>query len=441
MEVLTNNGTKNPAAAYLSELFNASVTMKAELERLMQYLEICGYDSLSYAGDFAKKNDIDGALSKKEGVLMLDKLKNALINEVCLPLEKTANEPLPSDPASATETASRAPFSEIYAESAVLSGGYPLAREILSRFPGAKLTEISHFKDVFNRAGQDFTAQKRSPALILAVNNGAKIYPGARPCQSFGHEHFYYTSQIKNCIYDCEYCFLRGMYPSANIVIFVNTGDYFAEIQNMLKEHPVYLSIAYDTDLPAFESFTGLTKKWCGFAAENPSLLIEIRTKCGSKAFADNILETGKGAAPENIILSYTVSPAAVAARFEHGAGTYAARKNALLYALKKGLRTRLCLDPLLPVRDFEKHYGEMIDDIFSDPLSRNIEDISVGSFRISKSYMKNMKKSALTPVSAYPYVLEYGMCVLDAKTRRKLCSFVTDRLSLYFPKEKIFEA
>ena len=30
-----------------------------------------------------------------------------------------------------------------------------------------------------------------------------------------------------NCIYDCDYCYLQGMYPSANIVVFVNHEDFF----------------------------------------------------------------------------------------------------------------------------------------------------------------------------------------------------------------------
>ena len=65
-----------------------------------------------------------------------------------------------------------------------------------------------------------------------------------------------------DCIYDCEYCYLKGMYPSANIVIFVNIEDIFEELHRMLSEHPVYLCVSYDTDLLAFEAMTGYVREW-----------------------------------------------------------------------------------------------------------------------------------------------------------------------------------
>ena len=34
-----------------------------------------------------------------------------------------------------------------------------------------------------------------------------------------------------NCVYDCSYCFLQGMFNSANYLVFVNYEDYFKEIE------------------------------------------------------------------------------------------------------------------------------------------------------------------------------------------------------------------
>ena len=36
-----------------------------------------------------------------------------------------------------------------------------------------------------------------------------------------------------NCLFDCKYCFLQGMYSSANYVIFVNYEDYYDEIKKI----------------------------------------------------------------------------------------------------------------------------------------------------------------------------------------------------------------
>ena len=69
-----------------------------------------------------------------------------------------------------------------------------------------------------------------------------------------------------NCVYNCEYyCYLKGMYPSGNIVVFVNLEDIFAELEEILQKHPVYLCVSYDSDLMALEDLTGFVESWLGF--------------------------------------------------------------------------------------------------------------------------------------------------------------------------------
>ena len=150
------------------------------------------------------------------------------------------------------------PFSHIYVEDKIKN--HPVAEDILSRFKRSTIIDIRHYKDVFTPSGQNLLLAKNSPSLILAKKEGRLIYEGAPVCEDFGNEHFYYTSLIMNCYYDCEYCYLQGMYPSANIVIFVNIDEVFNELESLLKEHPVYICISYDTDLLALEGFTGFVK-------------------------------------------------------------------------------------------------------------------------------------------------------------------------------------
>ena len=118
-----------------------------------------------------------------------------------------------------------------------------------------------------------------SPALILAKKEGQLIYDGSRECQNFGNEHFYYTSCMMNCLFDCEYCYLQGMYPSADVVIFMNIEDIFDEVDRLLYEHEVYLCVSYDTDLIALEAITGYCRRWIEYARGKQGLTIEIRTK------------------------------------------------------------------------------------------------------------------------------------------------------------------
>lgn len=136
---------------------------------------------------------------------------------------------------------------------------------MLAQFPQAEVIDIDHYKDVFCRSRQDYVRQHAAQNLILAAKHGELLYPGAPVCQNFGNEHFYYTSCVMNCVFDCEYCYLKGMYPSANLVVFVNLEDIFAEVEKRLDAHPVYLCVSYDTDLLALEHLTGYAARWIEF--------------------------------------------------------------------------------------------------------------------------------------------------------------------------------
>ena len=66
---------------------------------------------------------------------------------------------------------------------------------------------------------------------------------------------------MMNCIFDCEYCYLKGMYPSGNLVVFVNLEDIFAELEALLAQKSIYLYVSYDADLVAIESLTGFVRE------------------------------------------------------------------------------------------------------------------------------------------------------------------------------------
>ena len=100
----------------------------------------------------------------------------------------------------------------------------------LSKFPRATVIKIGHYKDVFNRPGQDFQIQKSSMKLILAIKTEPFLYPASDMVQEFDTPNVYYNTPILNCLYNCDYCYLQGMYPSGNVVVFVNENDFMDAI-------------------------------------------------------------------------------------------------------------------------------------------------------------------------------------------------------------------
>ena len=324
-------------------------------------------------------------------------------------------------------------FSHIYVEKDIKD--HEITKKIIDFFSSSTIVDIDNYMDVFSPSHQDFVLQKESQKIILAKSRSTLVFPGAPVCQSFGNEHFYYSSNVMNCIYDCEYCYLQGMYNSANLVIFVNLEDTFAEIESILKEHPVYLCISYDTDLLALEGVLGFVSKWIDFAKKHPSLTVECRTKSASFDLVEN------EDIPENFIFAWTLSPDEISKKFEHKAPNLEARLISIKRALKKGLKIRLCFDPILHVENYDKYYSSFFERVFGEIDPSNILDVSVGTFRISKSYMAGMRKKRPCEITTYPYETSEGYYSYSSAVNEKLLNKAKDIIKRYIPKDKIYES
>lgn len=324
-------------------------------------------------------------------------------------------------------------FSHIYVEKRVRN--HPRTEKILAQYPRAQIIEISHYKDVFCRSRQSRLLQHRAQKLILAAKSGNLIYPGAAVCQSFGNANFYYTSCMMNCIYDCEYCYLKGMYPSANVVVFVNLEDIFAQAEQMLEHQPLYLCVSYDTDLLALEKIVGYAGAWSRFAAKHSqNLKIEIRTKCANKQFFESQDPLS------NVIYAFTLSPQAVVERFEHYTPSLNERIACAAKAVCTGFLVRLCFDPMIYISDWQIHYRNMVRETFLQIEADRLADVSVGSFRIPQDYLKNMRRQQPDSAAAwFPYQMENGYYHYPNWLMEQMEQYLLESLAEYIPKDKIF--
>ena len=325
----------------------------------------------------------------------------------------------------------RKAFSVIYVEQEAM--GRKETEGILSRFPDAEVIVCGDYHEVFNRRRQSFSKQHRAPALILAVHHGELIHQGSPVCQSFREDCFYYASSIMNCPYDCTYCWLKGMYESGDLVVFVNLEDLFQAVKDMLGEHPVYLCVSYDTDLLAMEPVTGYASAWSRFAKEHEDLLIEIRTK-GYGHLPSSM------AVSERTILAYTLSPARAAEQFEHRAPATNQRIENLLEAQKAGFPVRLCFDPVLVYPSWKEDYATLFQTLDQKINWESIRDISVGTFRLSSDYMQRMRRQDPTSaLLAYPYVCTDGFYHLPDTIEHEVETYVTKLCRDRVKEEKIF--
>lgn len=328
-------------------------------------------------------------------------------------------------------------FSHIYVEQRIKN--LPRTREILSHFPKAQIILIEHYKDVFCRRGQDYVRQHDSQALILAEKTEHFLYEAAPVCQDFGNANFYYCSTMMNCVFDCDYCYLKGMYPSGHLVVFVNLEDYFDAIRRELQTRNLYVCVSYDADLLALEGVFGYGKLWAEFAAAQPGLQIEIRTKSGNCNMWAGLLVSPR------VIYAFTMSPQRVITESEHGTASAAMRLECAITGLQKGHPVRLCFDPMLYVPDWQQAYSALLkqaDERLSD-LDGDwnlLQDVSVGSFRISQDYLKKLRKCKPgAAVIQFPFENVGGVYQYPRKLAVQMETWLVQELEKRLPMEKIY--
>jgi len=327
-------------------------------------------------------------------------------------------------------------FSHIYIESQVK--GNDLASQCINRFPRAKIIEIIDYKSIFNRPNQDFQTQKKSTKLILAKKNPPFIYPATDILQDGGFRNFYYTTPVINCIYNCDYCFLQGMYSSSNIVIFTNIEDMQNAVHEEMKSRPfptepMMLSISYNTDILAFENILPLTHEWINFANKLDDLHLEIRTKSAQ-------IDAIKDIKPSNkILLAWTLSPDSVIKDHEHKTPLFQRRLSVIQDMLEKGWAVRLCFDPILLYPDWEKDYQHMFQKIKDNINGDQLFDITVGVFRMGEDHFHRIKRKKPDSNIYYnKYVNKDGILSLPENEKDKINNFVLENLSEFCSKDKI---
>lgn len=326
-------------------------------------------------------------------------------------------------------------FSHIYVEKEILENEN--TKNILDKFKNAQIVEIAHYKDIFNRTKQDWLVQKKSQKLILAKRKENFLYKAdSNITPDFGHKNYFYNALVFNCIYDCHYCYLQGMYPSAHAVCFVNIDDYFkATSEKLIELNNIYLCISYDSDILAFESFLNYAKLWIEYTRKNPSLTIEIRTKSNNVNALKDLIPCN------NVILAWTLSPEEITKEFEERTPSLSARIKAIKIAVDKGWKVRLCLDPLINTNDFNEVYSKFIVDL-SNSLDLNLlNNIYIGCFRLNKTFLKRMqekRKSKLFIPEWQNYELNSEIYSYKSEVEVKMKDFVFNELIKVGVKEHL---
>ena len=313
---------------------------------------------------------------------------------------------------------------------------HPRTKLILSKLKKAKTIEIDRYGAIFNKRNQNFRIQKNNPDLILAFKNEGYVLPTPEGF-GVGSSKNYYFSHMFNCIYDCRYCFLQGMYSSANYVIFVNFEDFDKEIEEVIqdnKDKKITFFSGYDCDSLALENLTGFAKHITNIFAKYPDVDIEFRTKSIQTEPFTSIEPLN------NVIVAYSLMPNLMSKVLDNKTPSILKRINTMSYLATKGWKIGLRFDPLIHGKNWEKLYKELLENIYNTIPSYSIHSVSFGSLRFPKEMFKDIfKLYPENPLFSGTLSQHKGVVSYDLKIEEEMTSFCSNITQNYIDKSKIF--
>ncbi len=268
----------------------------------------------------------------------------------------------------------------IYVDESVAD--HPLTLEALRRFPNTPVQHLAAYDEtvetIRKTTGDVFGAGKRTLALTRFKGSFLKKCPGISPGMVCCN--YYVVNLLKNCMYDCSYCFLQDFLQNNPLLVaYVNVENLLEELDQVFTAHPnriFRIGTGELTDSLALDTVIPYSQRLIPFFNQRENAVLELKTK---SICVENLLNQDS---PRNVIVSWSLNPQTIIDREEKGTPGLQQRLEAARQCANKGYKIGIHLDPIIIFPGWEKAYYELVDNIFKVLSPSQIEWVSLGSFR-----------------------------------------------------------
>ena len=319
----------------------------------------------------------------------------------------------------------------VYIESEIRN--HPRAAELLERLHKLPIVEIEHYGEVFNPRAQNFRLQKKNPAIIIARKIKGQVL-AAPEGYGLGGANNYYFSHMLNCLYDCRYCFLQGMYQSAHQVLFLNYEDFGEQIMKTALRHqsePVWFYSGYDCDSLANDPMTRFTDYFIPLVASIENAWMELRTKSTQIRSLLNMQPCPR------IVTAFSFSDHISHDKLEHGVPAIAKRIDSMRRLIEAGWSVGLRFDPVVYHRDYQQAFVKLLNQVFDTIDPQSLHSVSLGSFRLTRDHFRKVSRLyPEEPLFAQNMALNNGIVSYPLEREREMIEFCETQLMKHIPRE-----
>ena len=270
---------------------------------------------------------------------------------------------------------------------------HPLTLKILRRFPDTpierNITYDEAVQTIQKTSSDVFGAGKRKLVLTRFKGSFLKKCPGISPGMVCCN--YYVVNLLKNCVYDCSYCFLQDFLQNNPLLVaYVNIEDLLEELNQTLTAHPdrvFRIGTGELTDSLALDTVIPYSQQLIPFFNQRENAVLELKTKSNH---VESLLSQNS---TNNVMVSWSLNPQTVIDREEKGTPSLEQRLEAARLCANKGYKIGIHLDPIIIFPGWKKAYHELVKNIFKVLSPSQIEWVSLGSFRYRRPLKQIIKE------------------------------------------------
>ena len=268
----------------------------------------------------------------------------------------------------------------------------PIYRNLRNALPLIPFRTVDAFSTENGRAdfsASTFGASKKRLVLTRHKGEFLKKCPGSdgQVCCNYFVINF-----ASNCPMDCSYCYLQEyLADNPELKVFSNVDNLLTEADELLNKHRRFffrIGTGEITDSLALDPYIGFTREIVPFFAEQPNVLLELKTK--SDCVEGLLLLDPK----DRVVVSWSMNPQRVIDLDEHGTASLSERLLAARRCQDAGYRLGFHFDPIVEYPNWENDYEDMLDQIFGSVDWRRIAWLSMGVLRDTPSLKRIVRES-----------------------------------------------
>lgn len=190
---------------------------------------------------------------------------------------------------------------------------------------------------------------------------------------------------VQQCGFACSYCSIQSFYDEGRVYFIRNLREKLRGLE-LDPERLYHIGTGQSSDSLMWGNRDGLLDTLFGFAADNPNVILELKSKSGNiRYLLDHDI-------PPNIVSTWSLNTPPIIENEEHLTASLEERLAAAAAVARKGGLVGFHFHPIVRYRGWEEDYGKIYRHIQENFSPSHVVMISIGTLTFIKPVIRLLR-------------------------------------------------